>query len=138
MFRQYVACTIFAVCALTEGLYAQVPSKINFERDVLPIFRQNCVSCHGPSQQMSGLRLDRRSSVLSFRRVVPSGVDNSFLYKRVSGSSEYGPQMPPTGSLRPEQVETIKKWIEQGAEWPDGLANEIDLPPINPKAVALV
>jgi len=138
MFRQYVVCAILALCALAEVLSAQVPAKIEFERDVLPILRQNCVSCHGPTQQMRGLRLDRKSSVLSFRRVVPGGIENSFLYKRLVGSSEYGPQMPPTGSLRPEQIEIIKKWIEQGADWPDSLANEINLPPLNPRAVAMV
>src|SRR5215475_10132166 len=138
MYRQYVLRAILALCALAEVLSAQVPAKIEFERDVLPILRQNCVSCHGPAQQMNGLRLDRKSSVLSFRRVVPGGIQNSFLYKRLLGSSEYGPQMPPTGSLRPEQIEIIKKWIEQGADWPDSLANEVNLPPLNPKAVAIV
>ena len=47
-------------------------------------------------------------------------------------------QMPPTGPLRPEQIDTIKKWIDQGADWPDSLANEAELPPLNPKAVAMV
>src|SRR5579864_4787283 len=46
--------------------------------------------------------------------------------------------MPPTGPLRPEQIQTIKTWIDQGADWPDSLANGADLPPLNPKAVALV
>jgi len=53
---------------------AQVPAKVDFARDVLPLFRQNCVSCHGPAQQTNGLRLDRRSSVLRSglsRRVIP-------------------------------------------------------------------
>ena len=47
-------------------------------------------------------------------------------------------QMPPTGALRPEQINTIKTWIDQGADWPDSLANEAELPPLNPKAVAMV
>ena len=47
-------------------------------------------------------------------------------------------QMPPTGPLRPEQIDTIKTWIDQGADWPDSLANEAELPPLNPKAVAMV
>ena len=46
--------------------------------------------------------------------------------------------MPPTGPLRPEQIAVIKAWIDQGAEWPDSLANEAELPPLNPQAVALV
>ena len=120
-------------------LSAQAPTRVDFAQDVLPLFRQNCVACHGPSQQQAGMRLDRRSSVMkSFsRRVVPGSSANSFVYHRLIGS-EYGPQMPPTGALRPEQIEIIKSWIDQGAEWPDTLANEADAPPANPKAVAMV
>ena len=71
------------------------------------------------------------------RRIVPGSSANSFLYYRIAGDS-FGPQMPPTGALRPEQIATIKTWIDQGADWPDALANEADLPPINPKAVEMV
>jgi ankyrin repeat protein len=118
---------------------AQTPGRVDFGRDVLPILRQNCVGCHGPSQQINGLRLDRRSSVLKagLRRIVPGSTENSLLYHRLIGA-EYGPQMPPSGPLRPEQIKVIQTWIEQGALWPDSLANEADLPPLNPKAVAMV
>jgi ankyrin repeat protein len=118
-------------------LSAQTPAKVEFSRDVLPILRQNCVGCHGPSQQISGLRLDRRSSVFGRRGVVPGSSDNSFLFHRISGNA-YGIQMPPTGPLRAEQIKVIKTWIDQGAEWPDSLANEVELPPSNPKAVSMV
>ena len=46
--------------------------------------------------------------------------------------------MPPTGPLGAEQVTVIQRWIEQGAEWPDELANEADVPPPNPRAFAMV
>jgi ankyrin repeat protein len=118
-------------------LPAQTPAKIDFGRDVLPILRQNCVPCHGPSQQNSGLRLDRKSSVINRRGVAPGSSENSFLYHRISGNA-YGMQMPPTGPLRPEQIDLIKTWIDQGADWPDALANEAEIPPLNPKAVAMV
>jgi ankyrin repeat protein len=71
------------------------------------------------------------------RRVVPGNSDNSFLYHRVAGS-DFGLQMPPTGPLRAEQIQIIKTWIDQGAAWPDSLANEIELPPLNPKAISMV
>ena len=80
-------------------LSAQPPAKVDFANDVLPILRQNCVSCHGPAQQSSGMRLDRKSVVISRRGVVPGSSDNSFLYHRISGNA-YGMQMPPTGPLR--------------------------------------
>src|SRR5215470_15697803 len=137
MMRRIVAVSILSLFTFVAA-YAQVPNKIDFARDVQPVFRQSCVTCHGPSQQMNGLRLDRKSSVLSVRRVVPGGLENSLLYKRLLGASEYGPQMPPTGALRPEQIDIVKRWIEQGADWPDALANEVELPPLNPKAIAMV
>ena len=123
------------VCA--GAALAQTPAKVDFSRDVLPILRQNCVPCHGPTQQNSGMRLDRKSSVISRRGVVPGSAENSFLFHRISGSA-YGSQMPPTGPLRAEQVKIIRMWIDQGADWPDALANEADAPPPNPKAVAMV
>jgi hypothetical protein len=85
--------------ALAGILPAQTPPKVDFGRDVQPILRQNCVGCHGPALQSSGMRIDRRSAVLSHRRVVPGSSDNSFLYHRISGDA-YGMQMPPTGPLR--------------------------------------
>jgi ankyrin repeat protein len=128
-----------SVCllSLVGMLSAQTPARVDFAKEVMPILRQNCVPCHGPAQQSSGMRLDRRSVVLGRRGVVPGSSENSFLYHRISGN-DVSLQMPPTGPLRPEQIQTIKTWIEQGADWPDALANEIDLPPSDPKAVALV
>jgi ankyrin repeat protein len=83
------------------------------------------------------MRVDRRSVVLGRRGVVPGSSENSFLFHRISGS-QFGMQMPPTGPLKPEQIAVIKRWIDEGAPWPDALANEADLPPVNPKATAAI
>jgi len=130
-------CLSFCFILSVGVLFAQTPAKVDFARDVLPILRQNCVGCHGPAQQMSGFRVDRKSVVLGRRGVVPGSSENSFLYHRISGNA-FGLQMPPTGALRPEQIKIVKTWIDQGADWPDSLANEAELPPLNPKAVAMV
>ena len=137
--RRDVVLTTLWIAAAGAGGYAQTSTTIDFDRDVAPIFRQNCIGCHGPTQQINGLRLDRRSSVFKAgaRRIVPGGLENSLLYSRLIGGGP-GPQMPPTGPLGPEQIHVIKTWIEQGAEWPDALANEADVPPLNPRAVAMV
>jgi ankyrin repeat protein len=122
---------------IATGFLSAQAGKVDFAKDVQPILRQNCVPCHGPAVQTSGLRLDRRSVVFGRRGVVPGSSENSFLFHRISGT-DYGIQMPPTGALRPEQVQTIKTWIDQGAQWPDELANEAELPPFDPKAITMV
>jgi ankyrin repeat protein len=138
MFRSFAFSAVASLC-LAPQVFSQTTAKVDFARDVQPIFRQNCIGCHGPAKQNNGLRLDRRSSVMKpgARRVMPGSLENSFLYHRLIGN-DFGLQMPPTGPLRPEQVQIVKAWIEQGAEWPDALANEIELPPLDPKAIAVV
>src|SRR5690349_8329145 len=121
MSRSGIARAMLCSLAFAGILSAQTPAKVDFAKDVLPILRQNCVGCHGPAQQSSGMRLDRKSQVISRRGVVPGSSENSFMFHRITGNA-YGMQMPPTGPLRPEQIATIKAWIDQGADWPDALA----------------
>ena len=137
MFGNKVALAALGLGCFAGTLAAQSAPKVDFAKDVMPVLRQNCSGCHGPAQQISGFRVDRKSVVISRRGVVPGSSENSFLFHRISGNA-YGMQMPPTGALRPEQIATIKNWIDQGAEWPDSLANEADMPPLDPKAVAVV
>ena len=68
---------LFCILFCTIALTAQVPAKVDFARDVQPLLREHCVECHGPAQQMRGLRLDRRRDAMPNRvganraRIVP-------------------------------------------------------------------
>jgi len=129
--RSGLICATLGLWLFTGRLSAQSLDKVDFEKDVQPLLRQNCFSCHGPKKQKAGMRLDRRRSALKkfSRRVVPGSSETSMLYHRLIGE-DFGPQMPPPGALRSEQIAIIKAWIDQGAEWPDSLANEMELPPL--------
>ena len=98
--------------------------RIEFARDVYPIFEGSCHSCHGSQQQLGGLRLDSRQSALAggqSGRVIESfSPTESPLYQRVAGLNDLA-RMPMGGALRDEQIELIRAWIEQGAKWPEGL-----------------
>jgi ankyrin repeat protein len=113
---------------------------VDFVRDVQPILRQHCYGCHGPSQQMNGFRLDRRSDALRGGTIAVIGPGNSAgsrMYQRLIGN-DFGPQMPPTGALPKEQVAVLKTWIDEGAHWPDEASGEEPAVPIDPAAAALV
>jgi ankyrin repeat protein len=136
---------VAAAAVLVTGVLAgpvrtQTPAPVDFAKDVQPIFRQSCVGCHGPSQQMAGFRLDRRRDAMrggTIAVIGPGNSDGSRLYQRLVGS-EFGSQMPPTGALPPDKVATIKAWIDQGAEWPDALANDQAPSPPDPDAARLI
>jgi glucose/arabinose dehydrogenase/mono/diheme cytochrome c family protein len=133
---------IASAFALYAGLAATgpAPAVIDFQRDVQPIFREHCVSCHGPTQQFGGLRLDRRADALrggSQTDIGPGNAGGSRLYHRLIGTA-FGQQMPPPGPLTPEQTEIIRQWIDEGAVWPDAASGETPPPPIDPDAIRLM
>src|SRR5580658_9806563 len=114
--------------------------RVDFRRDIQPLFQEKCIGCHGPSEQSAGMRLDRRSSAMQARGAVRLGPGNSaasMVYLKISGT-RYGTRMPPTGPLDPAQIELIKNWIDQGAEWPDDLAGEKASAPPDPRAARLM
>ncbi|MBA4191966.1 MAG: hypothetical protein C0467_28635 [Planctomycetaceae bacterium] len=122
------------------GASAEEPAKVDFVRDVQPLFKAHCTSCHGSKQQKNGFRLDRRRDALRggvANQVAPGNSEASHLYFRLVGDRD-GLQMPPEGSLRPEQIKVIKAWIDQGAVWPDEASGETPAPPADPKATRLM
>ena len=138
MLRRFAVAILF-VCA-AGALFAQTPGKVDFGRDVQPIFKTYCYGCHGPSQQMGGFRLDRRSDAMRGGTIPVIGPGNSAgsrLYHRLMGN-EYGPKMPLTGVLTSAQIETIKDWIDQGAVWPDQYSGEAPAPPPDPEAARIM
>ena len=99
------------------------PTQVDFERDIAPLFRQECYACHGPDRQMGGLRLDRQADAMAggYSGVVikPGNSADSKLIHLVAGLKE-GLVMPMTGErLTPEQVGLLRAWIDQGAHWPE-------------------
>ncbi|HET7218406.1 MAG TPA: ankyrin repeat domain-containing protein [Vicinamibacterales bacterium] len=114
--------------------------RIDFARDVQPLLKERCYECHGPTKQMNGYRLDRRGRALAGvvrPNIVPGSSDSSRLYRRVL-TPEFGTQMPPDDPLSAEEISVLKRWIDEGAEWPDALANEAPLPPQDPAATRVV
>ncbi len=100
---------------------------VDFAREVLPIFKASCFPCHGPTKRNGGLRLSNREDAfkggVSGPVIIPGNAEASLLVKRISGE-ELGPRMPKgMTALSPEHIETIKRWINEGANWPEGAEN---------------
>jgi hypothetical protein len=100
-----------------------------FEMRVRPILAQNCFACHTKSA-LGGLRLDSREGLLkggkSGPAVVPGKAANSLLIAAIERTHPRL-KMPPQGALKTEEVADLRKWVDQGADWP---------PPTAPKPLA--
>jgi hypothetical protein len=114
---------------LLIGLFAQEPAEPDFEREVQPILKRSCYGCHGAAQQLGGLRLDSKSTTfsggVSGPSVKPNHAIDSPLYARVAGLGDQA-RMPMGGKpLPPEQISILKRWIDSGAKWPDGVGAKV-------------
>jgi mono/diheme cytochrome c family protein len=97
--------------------------RVNYARDIQPIFAQACYRCHGAKKQKSGYRLDVKDTALKGgdlgRAIVPGRADASPLFRYVAGLDP-DLRMPPTGPrLNAEQVALLRAWLDQGAVWPE-------------------
>jgi hypothetical protein len=101
---------------------APVSAEVDFEKEVKPIFSGHCYKCHGESKQKGKLRLDSPAMILkggnSGEPVFLAGQSaQSHLIKLVS-RADPDDAMPPEGEddpLNPTQIETLRKWIDEGA-----------------------
>jgi hypothetical protein len=95
---------------------------VDFDRDVRPILAGRCFKCHGAGHSEAGLRLNARETALAAlesgnHAVVPGRPEESELARRVTAESA-DERMPPDEPLEPEQIETLRRWITEGADWP--------------------
>lgn len=97
--------------------------RVDFARDIQPIFAAKCLSCHGPRKQESAYRLDHRDTALRGgdigKAVIPGKSAESPLIRYVAGLDD-GIRMPPDGELLlAQQIGLLRAWIDQGTVWPD-------------------
>lgn len=103
--------------ALTQGF------AVDYVRDIKPLLANQCVLCHGESQQKGGLRLDTGAAALRGGESGPAFVagkpDGSLLIQLISGTHAEFERMPyKRPPLESPQIELVRNWIEEGAQFP--------------------
>ncbi len=111
---------------------------IHYGRDVRPILSDRCFLCHGPDPKArkGDLRLDSFADATRQRSdgapIVAGDSRKSLVWQRIS-STDPSEVMPPAEStkhaLNAQQRETIRKWIDAGAQYESHWAFT---PPVQP------
>lgn len=99
---------------------------VDFVGDVKPILESRCLECHHSRYVVAGLNLETKKLAMKGGRsgpvIVPGAPHQSLLYKVLLLGHENPVAMPPTPErLEREQEQIIHDWIQQGADWPDGV-----------------
>ncbi|MBL8737488.1 MAG: hypothetical protein JNL12_13745 [Planctomycetes bacterium] len=126
-----ILCTLALLFAAVPSL-AQTPAKakVEFQRQVLPIFEKHCLECHATphtgsdgklTKPKGGVVLDSKDGITTSKRgrlVVAGKPDSSMLFDSISLPADDDDRMPPPkkgAPLTQEQQDLIKRWIEEGA-----------------------
>src|SRR2546428_8649361 len=93
--------------------------KIDFDREIRPLFSDKCFACHGPDEKQRQVDLHFDTKEGGYRVIVPGDSAKSRLFQRISAAAKAN-RMPPPASglgLTDTQVDLISRWIDQGADW---------------------
>lgn len=105
---------------------AAAEQKVDFAKQIKPIFEAHCIRCHGPKKHKGHLRMDTWEAALKGgedgKVVVPEHPEKSDLYRRIGLTEDDDDVMPAKGPLlTKEQIRLVRDWISEGAPWPKGL-----------------
>ena len=103
---------------------------VDFVRDVQPLFKEHCYSCHGSHKQEAAFRLDHKPSAMKGgdfgTAILPGKSADSPLVHAIEGKNPKM-RMPRKGDpLSAEQIALVRRWIDEGAAWPDSASVNLD------------
>lgn len=114
----------------TKKLPLPLARKVDFVKEVYPLFVDKCVSCHGPKKAKGKYRIDTKEGAFKIvddgPYIIAGNSEKSPLIHLVAGLVEDTLMPPPSDKpgesepLTKEQISLLRAWIDQGAEWPDG------------------
>ena len=103
--------------------------KVSFEEEVKPLLTSTCLPCHHSQTLLGNLNLESRKTAFGGSDgrafIVPGEPDSSLIYlvtENPHGKRPAFEKMPAMKDifLKPEERDLLRRWIEQGAEWPTG------------------
>ena len=118
------ALAAFAGVVLYAAAVHGEEEQIDFNREIRPILNTKCISCHGGVKESGGFSLFSREDALQETdsgepAIVPGNPGDSEFIRRLT-SKDPEVRMPYHAEPLPvEEIDKLKKWIKQGAQWAD-------------------
>src|SRR6188474_1065837 len=121
-----------ALCAVVAASGAGIPiapleraTPVEFEREVMPFLRDNCLACHSQTTNKGGLNLETPELMLKggdSGPAIAAGNGGESLALQAAAHQDADLKMPPRDNkakaknLTSEQLALLKLWIDQGAK----------------------
>ncbi|MEO6218972.1 MAG: c-type cytochrome domain-containing protein, partial [Ginsengibacter sp.] len=115
--------TIFAV-AVIVFTFSTSRQIVDFSTQVKPIINKNCITCHGGVRRQADFSLLFRSDALAKAKsgkypIIPGDPDHSEMIRRITLKDPEDRMPYKHAPLSEDQINILRKWIKQGAQWGD-------------------
>src|SRR5687768_424965 len=118
------ALALLAILLVYIGCTRQPEKSVDFNADIRPILNTKCISCHGGVKEKSGFSLFSRADALRKNdsgkpAIIPGDPDNSELIRRLTAKDPEERMPYHAEPLPTAEIDKLKAWIKEGAEWAD-------------------
>jgi formylglycine-generating enzyme required for sulfatase activity len=123
-----------AILATSLLLPIAAHAAVDFAKEVQPILEQNCVRCHNEKATAvekgdTDYLLETAKNAIRGRYIVPGDGSKSKVYTTTIKPDDDENLMPPPDEIKKgssrrltkAETETLKRWIDEGAKWPEGV-----------------
>jgi hypothetical protein len=119
------------LCTAAAAQNAPAPAaaaKVDFAKDVQTLLETKCLECHNPAKVKGDLLMDTHANLVKGGEtgpgIVPGQPEKSEIITRIGLPADHDDIMPPkkSGSLTAAEIAVLKRWVAEGAVWPQGLA----------------
>ncbi|MFN8349085.1 MAG: PSD1 and planctomycete cytochrome C domain-containing protein [Spirosomataceae bacterium] len=111
--------------------------RVDFNEEVKPILNKHCMACHGGVKKAGGVSFLFEEEMYQPAKsgkvpVVAGDADESEMIRRILLPQGHEDKMPKEGPpLKEEEIEVLRKWIDQGAKWGNHWAyNRVERPKV--------
>ncbi|MDF1743881.1 MAG: DUF1553 domain-containing protein [Gimesia sp.] len=125
------SCLTLILATFLSAVTSLAEEQVDYLKDIKPLLKTKCLSCHGPLKQQSGFRVDTAKFLqkggendVGFE---PGNANESFLIGVLTGDAGF--RMPPEGGgkhLSADELKLIRNWINAGAHAPENEQPERD------------
>ncbi len=126
-----LGCILFTMLAVSlcsalhsSFVMAASPAPIDYDQQVRPFLKDNCIACHNKTTTKGGLNMETPELMAkggeSDKGIIPGKGADSVMYQ--AAAHTWDSEMPPKGNkvgavnLTPPQLALFKAWIDQGAK----------------------
>ncbi|MDG1894502.1 MAG: DUF1549 domain-containing protein [Fuerstiella sp.] len=114
--RMSFALVFLAICSSSRA----EETRVDFEKQIAPIFAQHCIRCHLRGNKKGDISLATIGDLKANEYVIGGDVVGSYLIELVTEVDSEPPAMPKEGKpLSEQEVALLRQWIDQGAKWPN-------------------